>query len=114
MFRVQFSDDDGDLPSPPRKQRRDKMGIAHELIQAKYDAGVPLFTKNLFLDAVRQFESRGRVSVTGFDGVVAYFRARTEEEYPWHEHGDNHRCIMYGYYLLPTLPQPVVPLCSPL
>ena len=90
-----------DLPDPPMTldEKRDKRAAAHRLIKAKYDAGIPFFTKDLFRDVVRQFESDNttdqRVSVTGLDGRVVHFPIETGSEFPDHGYGDDYVCIRY-------------------
>ena len=94
------------LPSPPMTidEKREQQAAAHRLIQAKYDAGIPLFTKDLFRDVVRQLESNSnvdqRVSVTGLDGLAVHFPIETGREYLSHPYGDDHVCIMYKLSLL--------------
>lgn len=91
----------GDIPDPPMTldERSERMTAAHRLIQAKYDAGIPFFTKDLFRDVVRQFESDGNhdrvVSVTGLDGVAVHFPLETGREYQTPMYGDDYVCIMY-------------------
>lgn len=96
------------ISDPPMTldEKREKRTAAHRLIQTKYDAGIPFFTKDLFRDVVRQLESGGyldqKVSVTGLDGVTVQFPLKTGREYLHHAYGENYVCIMYEYYLYRT------------
>ena len=94
------------LPDPPMSldEKLEVQTAAHRLIQAKYDAGIRFFTKDLFRDVVRQFESDGslcqKVSITGLDGVTVHFPLETGREYPSRPYGDGYVCIMYECYYL--------------
>jgi hypothetical protein len=93
------------LPDPPMPldEKRQEQTTALRLIQAKYDAGIPLFTKDLFRDLVRQLDSDHStdqgVSVTGLDGLAVHFPVETGRDYPSHPYGDDHICIMYEFSL---------------
>lgn len=95
---------DANLRDPPLTldEKRERLTAARQLIQAKFDAGIPLFTKDLFRDVVRQFESDDnldrKVSVTGLDGVSVDFSLKTGTKHAPHPYGDNYVCIMYEYY----------------
>jgi hypothetical protein len=105
------------FPNPPMtlEEKREEFIATHRLIQAKYDAGVPIFTKHQFRDVVRQLETEDnpdqRVSVTGLDGLAVQFPIETGKEQPNCALDDDHICIMYGYgsfsvsssFLIPTL-----------
>jgi hypothetical protein len=94
-----------DIKDPPMtfEDRRQKLEEASRLIQTKYDAGVPLFTKDLFRDVVRQIEIDDNlhqtVSITGLDGVAVHFPLESRKEYPSRPYGDNFISVMYVYYL---------------
>ncbi|KAK4099262.1 hypothetical protein N658DRAFT_430361 [Parathielavia hyrcaniae] len=80
-------------------EKREELAAAHQLIQAKYDAGVPFFTKVLFRDLVRQLESNGnpdqKVSVAGLDGLAVQFPVETGQEYPgYSSNNDDRVCII--------------------
>lgn len=79
-------------------ERRERQIEAHRLIKEKYDAGVPLFTKDLLRDIARQLEDSGTeaVSVTGLNGVAVQFPLKTADQdeyrYPL---GPDHFYIRY-------------------
>ncbi|KAK4232726.1 hypothetical protein C8A03DRAFT_20036 [Achaetomium macrosporum] len=108
-----------DLPNPPMtlEEKREEMLAAHRLIQAKYEAGIPFFTKELFRDVVRQLECNNnpeqRVSVTGLDGFAVQFPIETGKEYEYYSPGDDRTCIMYvsavTFYILSQPPLPPKP-----
>ncbi len=97
------------LPDPPmsREERRDKWTAAQHLIQAKYDAGIPFFTKDQFRDVVRQLDTitqqrkqgnhdeTATISITGLDGLVVQFPIDTGKVYLHHQPRDGGVCIMY-------------------
>lgn len=100
LFIILFT---ADLPNPPMTldEQRDTQEAAHRSIRAKYDAGIPLFTKTQIQDVVRQLELESdsnldqKVSVTGLDGLAVHFPIETGKEYPDHGYGDDYICIMY-------------------
>lgn len=82
------------LPEPPisDEERQEAMVVARELIQAKYDAGTPLFTKEQFRTIVQQLDqcsenendTQKRVSITGLDGQTVWFPVETGKESTMH------------------------------
>ncbi|KAK4149175.1 hypothetical protein C8A00DRAFT_19105 [Chaetomidium leptoderma] len=86
------------------------MTAAHRLIQAKYDAEIPFFTKDSFRDVVRQFESDGNldrlVSVTGLDGVAVHFPLETGREYLTPMYGDDYVCSFTSLIFSSTRTKP--------
>lgn len=103
-----------DLPDLPitLAEKREVFAAARRLIQAKYDAGIPLFTKDLFRDVVRQLDSDDtldqKVSVVGLDGRAVHFPIETGKEFPHRPYGDDYVSIMYYPPSPPTLePLPV-------
>ncbi len=98
-----------DLPDPPMtsEERRDKLAAAQHLIQAKYDAGVPFFTKDQFRDVVRQLDAitqqreqgnhdeTATISITGLDGLVVQFPIDTGKVYVHYKPRNGGVCIMY-------------------
>jgi hypothetical protein len=105
------SDDDDDevsvvlatasLPNPPMTldEKRQELMEVHRLIRAKYDAGIPFFTKDLFRDVVQQLESDSseRVSITGLDGFAVDFPIEPGKEYQYHPYGHGYFCVKYKY-----------------
>lgn len=90
-----------DLPNPPmtQQEKRDELTAAHHLIQAKYDAGVPFFTKHLFRDVIRQLETihqreEQTVSIRGLDGLAVQFPVETGNEYRFFRSDEDRICIM--------------------
>lgn len=96
-----------ELPNPPMTfdEEREELAAAHQLIRAKYDAGIPFFTKTLFRDVVRQIESdEERIFLTGLDGLSVHFPIETGSVYRSHPYGDDFACFVYGRRaLLPFL-----------
>ena len=91
-----------DLPNPrmTAAEKREELEAANRLIQAKYDAGVPFFTKDVFRDVVQQLESESnpgrRVSITGLDGLAVHFPIETGTSRPDIEMEDEEMlCILY-------------------
>lgn len=82
----------------PIEEKCEKLEAAQEVIRAKYDAGVPLFTRDQFRDILQQLESGGnperKVSITGLDGTPVHFQIKTGIEYTGHPFGDDYVCIM--------------------
>jgi hypothetical protein len=90
-----------DLPNPPmtQQEKRDELTATHRLIQAKYDAGTPFFTRSLFRDVVRQLETiqqreERTVSIPGLDGLTVQFPVETGNEYQYFQPGEDRICIM--------------------
>ncbi|KAJ4292217.1 hypothetical protein N0V88_005848 [Collariella sp. IMI 366227] len=92
------------LPEPPisDEERQEAMVVARNLIQARYDAGTPLFTKEQFRTIVQQLdqcledkdETQKRVSVTGLDGQIVWFPVKTGKESTMHLSVKKHKCFL--------------------
>ncbi|KAL1842122.1 hypothetical protein VTJ49DRAFT_6001 [Mycothermus thermophilus] len=87
-------------------EKRQVRIAAYQLIRERYNGGVKLFTKDLFRDVVRVFDSAAAdserdssaprphvVSVTGLDGVVVDFPIQIGEVYPFSPFGSNAVCV---------------------
>ncbi|KAK3896955.1 hypothetical protein C8A05DRAFT_39492, partial [Staphylotrichum tortipilum] len=74
------------------QERYDAMAAAHKLMRAKYDAGVPFYTRDLIRSVVEQLDD-GRnktVAVTGLDGLDVRFTIDTGKPYsPGFAPGEN-------------------------
>lgn len=92
-----------ELPDPPMtvEEKREAMAAAKKLMQARYDAGLPFFTKDIFRDVVRQLESKDnpdqKVFVTGLDGQAVRFPLQTGEVFTDFDGADDYVCVMYEY-----------------
>lgn len=86
------------------EEERDRLAAAHHLVQTKYNAGVPLFTKQLFRDILHQFQNyrdgNQGVSVPGLDGSTVHFTLDTGKQYTVHPYGEDYTCIMYEHWSL--------------
>ena len=94
------------------QKKRDELAAAQHLIQAKYDAGIPFFTKDQFRDVVRQLDAITQqlqegnhdqavaISITGLDGLAIQFPVDTGKVYVNYEPPEGGVCIMYEYYYL--------------
>jgi hypothetical protein len=97
------------LTDPPMSldERREGQIEAHRLIREMYDAGVPLYTKDLLRDIARQLKdsSSKAVSVIGLDGVAVQFPFETPNDCRHYFHGPDYYTIRYEWIQLTRPPQ---------
>ena len=93
-------------PRMTAEEKTEELEAANRLIKAKYDAGVPFFTKDVFRDVIQQLESETnlgrRVSITGLDGFAVYFPIETGTSHPDLQFEDDEDiiCVLYECHCL--------------
>ncbi len=86
-----------DLADPPmgEQQRWDHMEAAHQLIRAKYDAGVPFFTKEVIRSVVEQLDAGTQtIAIKGLDGLDIHFPVETGKSESFFGLSEGKTCTM--------------------
>ncbi|KAL2270009.1 hypothetical protein VTJ83DRAFT_2193 [Remersonia thermophila] len=97
VFTVQYRAKVADPQMTPDEER-EKRAAAYALVQSKYDAGVPFFTKDALRDLARQFQANGgpggKIAVTGLDGVTVHVPLESGQDYANRPYGDDFACVI--------------------
>lgn len=88
-----------EVPPSSQQQLHETGEAAKAFVWSQYVEGVPFYSKEVFQELVRQFDSGGgpdgKIAVPGLNGINVYYPLRTGQRYPTRPYGPEFYLNMY-------------------